>query len=104
RVSSTPFIGRLLQNTLRAYLNHLKPRYFVERRTGLTLLADQRNLVDRYLLAYGEWEKMQLDTLRQLIGEQRRAATRPTLFLDVGAHGGLYSMWLSQSPGFDRLV
>jgi FkbM family methyltransferase len=104
RLSRTPLIGRFIQNVLRAYANHWKPRYFVENRTGLTLLIDQRNLVDRYLLVYGEWENEQFETLCGFIEAQRKQATKPTLFLDVGAHGGLYSMWLKQRIGFDRLV
>jgi len=104
RLSSIPVLGIILQKLLRGYFNNFRPRYFVETRSGLTLLFDQRNIVDRNLLVYGEWEKDQIATLRDLIRLQREKAAKKTLFLDVGAHGGLYAMMVADSPGFDRII
>jgi FkbM family methyltransferase len=77
-------------------------RFLVERRMGLLFLLDQKNAVDRNLLCKGSWEPEQLEELKLQIVRERRAG-QPTVFLDIGAHGALYSMSLVQNALADQV-
>jgi len=70
---------------------------------GVLLLIDQLNSVDRNLLIKGAWEPQQIEALKRLICQHRRPS-EPVTFLDIGAHGALYSMILANESLADRIV
>lgn len=72
--------------------------YFIKKINGLTLLLDSRNLVDRHVDASGSYEKKQIEKLTSLIEKYQC-----TKFIDVGAHWGLYSLTLSNTPSIQPL-
>ncbi len=67
--------------------------YFVKKVNGTILLLDSRNLVDRHVDASGAYEKEQIEKLTSLINKYQC-----TRFIDVGAHWGLYSLSLCNTP------
>jgi FkbM family methyltransferase len=100
---SIPLVKRWIPSVLRRYARFLKHRFVVERRMGALLLIDQKNSVDRNLLIKGAWERPQVEKLKQLIGKYRQASQKVT-FLDIGAHGALYSIILAQEKLADRII
>lgn len=97
-----PQLGWLAPKLLRAYAMFFKHRYTVERRQNLLLLLDQESYIDRWLLVRGSWEQEQLDFLIGLAGSHCR--DRPAVFVDAGAHGGLYSLVMRRLALFDRIL
>ena len=95
-------LRKLSFSLFRRYVEAFKPRFSVERRMGALLLLDKRNKVDLHLLCAGAWEADRIAYLRDLV--LRHKSGRRALFLDIGAHGGLYSVLLEKAVGFDRLV
>ncbi len=87
---------------LRRYAKLVKPRFIVERRMGALMLLDQRDKVDLNLLCAGSWEADRVAFLHDLIVPARRG--RRTVFLDIGAHGALYSLVLDKRLNFDRIL
>jgi FkbM family methyltransferase len=69
---------------------------------GFRLLLDETSLVDRAVIETGEWERPQLDFLADLI--ERMRGRGDTLFMDVGAYWGLYSLVAHRSGAFDRIL
>lgn len=70
---------------------------------GLHLLLDQSNFVDRHLLFHGIWELDQVERLCKLVKEAQRV-DQPTLFLDIGAHGALYSLLINERIECERII
>lgn len=70
---------------------------------GLYLLLDQSNFVDRHLLFKGIWELDQVERLCELVKEAQRV-DQPTLFLDIGAHGALYSLLINERIECERII
>lgn len=68
-------------------------RFFVIRRFNCLLLIDILNYVDRQVEAFGLYEPSQLRGLNELIRHHRI-----TTFMDIGAHWGLYSLFLASRP------
>lgn len=85
------------------YARTFKPRFSVERRMGLDLLLDRWSNLDRALLVRGSWERRQSEALLDL-ARRRREPGRRALFLDIGAHGGLYAIVAHRSRLFDEIV
>jgi len=96
------FSRKLSFSLFRRYAEVFKPRYCVERRMGVRLLLDRVNKVDLHLLCAGVWEPDRIAYLRDLA--LRRRQGRRARVLDIGAHGGLYSLVLDRSIGFDAIV
>ena len=102
-ISNLPFLRRIVPSILRRYAKLFKPRYSIESRMGALFLIDQKNSVDRNLLIKGTWEPRQLAELEKQI----LAAKSPgqhNVFLDIGAHGALYSILLKSKGLVDRLI
>jgi FkbM family methyltransferase len=76
---------------------------FVGRRMGYRLLFDMDGVVDRYVLAFGFYEQEQRTALFAAARELAKAGG-PRLFLDIGAHWGVYALWAHSSGLFDRVV
>lgn len=102
-IAHAPFLRRIVPSFYKRYARLFKWRYLVEKRMGLLFLLDQKNSVDRNLLTKGAWEPQQLEMLKRQI---RSASTpdRETVFLDIGAHGALYSMMLKREGLVDRVI
>lgn len=96
-----PFLRTFISSIFKRYAGLFKHRFLVERRMGLLFLLDQKNAVDKNLLGKGEWEPEQLEELKRQIVRERRPE-QPTVFLDIGAHGALYSMSLVRDGLVDQ--
>jgi len=70
---------------------------------GVLLLLDQLNHVDNRLLCRGAWEPDRIDFLKELILRQKRT-NEQVAFLDIGAHGALYSLVLDRYINFDQII
>lgn len=89
-----PRMERWVSTVWRDWARLMRPRWGVERRFGRDLLIDQTCPVGRGMLTRGLWEFRQIE---RLATEMRaRGAPRDTVFLDVGAFWGLYSLWLER--------
>lgn len=102
-IARFPVLRRIVPSVLRRYARTFKHRYSVEKRMGALFLIDQENSVDRNLLIKGAWEPRQVETLLRLINETKKS-NRETLFLDVGAHGAMYSIIIAQHSLADRII
>ncbi len=97
-----PFLGRIIRSILIQHFRYTKLEYLVVKRMGALFLVDQHNKVDRSLLIKGEWEQEQICRLRELINRYRPKDTS-SIFLDIGAHGGLYSIIVSKNYEFNQI-
>ena len=59
---------------------------------GLRLLLDLDNVVDQQVFVSGTWEKGTIDTLLSLAREERQRHGGEAVFVDIGAHWGLYAL------------
>jgi FkbM family methyltransferase len=76
-------------------LGHSSSRDFsVLKWQGLTLLLDNKSLVDRDILRTGRWEAKQLKVMLAAIDEVPDKSQ--CMFLDVGAYWGLYGLMANQ--------
>ncbi len=78
-------------------------RKFIARRMGFLLLFDLDDIIDRYLLAFGSYEELQRRTLFAAAQTVADSGDR-RVFLDIGAHWGVYSLWAHAAKLFDRVV
>jgi FkbM family methyltransferase len=103
-IARIPILRGLFRVALVGYARLTRGRYMVEERMGLRLLLDHDNTVDRQIFLTGTWEKEHLDTLFALVEEQRRHHGGGLVFLDIGAHWGLYALLAHRSGLFERIV
>jgi FkbM family methyltransferase len=98
-----PWARKRTRDLWGAWYKLTKGRRFVGRRQGYQLLFDLDNIIDRYLLAFGAFEA---EERKILFGEARKLASFQgrRVFLDIGAHWGIYTLWAQSSGLFDRLV
>ena len=96
-------LQNLSSSLLKRYARAFKGRYSVEKRMGVRMLLDQTSVVDRHLLLRGTWEAEQIGFLAELTRRQRGDGEK-CVFLDIGAHGALYSLVLDRELGFDDIV
>jgi FkbM family methyltransferase len=101
-IERAPF-GRVIQSVLKRIFLLTRPKYLVASRMGALFLVDQKNIVDRWLLLKGEWEGRQIALFHKLVMEHKPAGAR-AVFLDIGAHSGLYSIVMSKRALFDEIV
>lgn len=76
-------------------------RVLIHEIEGLKLLLDPTSLVDRMVLETGEWEGEQVRKLISLVKSVQRRNS--TIFLDLGAYWGYYSLMLYRTGMFDRI-
>lgn len=96
-------LRKLFFSVFRRYAEIFLHRYSVQRRMGVLMLLDKQDKVDLNLLCGGYWETDRIDYLMNLVRLKRHLAAR-TVFLDIGAHGALYSLVLDKHLHFDRIV
>jgi FkbM family methyltransferase len=93
---STPILKRLIPSVYKLWRRG-RATYVTARRLDHLWLLYPRSIVDRDLLIWGDWEQRQRQTL--LDAARRNGAS---VFLDVGAAFGLYSILMkSQMPSLD---
>lgn len=103
-IARIPILRGLFRVALTSWARLTRGRYMVDERMGLRLLLDHDNTVDRQIFLTGAWEKEHVDTLFGLLEEQRRRQDAEAVFLDVGAHWGLYALLAHKSGRFKRIV
>ncbi|MBS0546310.1 MAG: FkbM family methyltransferase [Proteobacteria bacterium] len=103
-IARVPVVRGILRLAITAYSHVFKGRYSIERREGLLLLLDRENAIDWLLTLSGEWEKPHLTKLFELARQQMPHAQKGAIFLDIGAHWGLYALKAHQSKMFEQIV
>ncbi len=102
-IARIPILRGLFRVAIMGYARLTRGRFMVEERMGLRLLIDLENTIDRQIFLSGTWEKEHLDTLFGLV-EQHRRSDEKAVFLDIGAHWGVYALLAHQSGNFERIV
>jgi FkbM family methyltransferase len=103
-VARLPIVRGLYRVALNGYARLSRGRYTVEERMGLRLLLDLDNVVDQQVFVSGSWEQGTIDTLLGLARDERQRHGGEAVFLDIGAHWGLYALLARQSGLFERIV
>jgi FkbM family methyltransferase len=103
-IARIPILRGLYRIALNGYARLSRGRYMVEERMGLRLLLDLDNVVDQQVFVSGTWEKGPIDTLLGLAQKERQRHDGEAVFVDIGAHWGLYALVAHQSRMFDRIV
>ena len=103
-IARIPILRGLYRVVLNAYARLTRGRYMVEQRLGLQLLLDLDNVVDQQVFVSGSWEQGTIDTLLGLAREELQRHGGEAVFLDIGAHWGLYALLAHQSGMFERIV
>ena len=103
-VARVPIVRGIFRLLLMGYAQLFKGRYVIEQRMGLQLLLDRNNVIDWQLFISGKWERPQFTELFGLVAEQLRRRKVDAVFIDVGAHWGLYALEAFRSGMFSRIV
>ncbi len=103
-ISRVPVVRGVLRLAITAYSRIFKGRYSIERRMDLLLLLDRENAIDWQLTLSGEWERPHLTKLLDLARQQLPHSRNGAIFLDIGAHWGLYALKARQSGMFEQVV
>jgi FkbM family methyltransferase len=82
----------------------VEKRYRLIDRMNLNLLLENENLLDRTMMDVGVWEEQQLLRLDELAHAFVARTSRSKIFIDVGAHWGLYALKMHQTGVFDRIL
>lgn len=96
-------LRRVARSLWKRYARTFKPPFFVEKRLGAYWLLDHHNIIDRNLFCFGTWEQEQIERLRQLTRGVAKGPDKP-IFLDIGAHAGLYAVMMAKSGAFSRVL
>lgn len=86
-----------LKRTL--YRGFKRDRFRVINREGIDYLVNYKNSIDRKLIVDGGYEKEQIACLMQLANKHKC-----TIFYDIGANIGLYTLSLSRLPLLKKIV
>jgi len=103
-ISRVPFVRGIARLLITAYSRVFKGRYSIEWRMDLQLLLDRENAIDWQLTLSGEWERPHLDKLLELAKQRLPHSKNGAVFLDIGAHWGLYALKARQSGMFEQIV
>jgi FkbM family methyltransferase len=82
----------------------VEKRYRLVDRMNLKLLLENENLLDRTMMDVGVWEEQQLLRLDELAHTFAAKTAHSKVFIDVGAHWGLYALKMHQTGVFDRIL
>jgi len=97
-------LAKLLRATWLGYYRGKTGRYIVEERKTLRFLFDINNSMDKWTLAFGDYEREQYSELFDQAAKLKNALKRRMLFLDIGAHWGWYGLMAYKSKLFDRII
>jgi FkbM family methyltransferase len=103
-ISHVPLVRGVARLALSAYSRLFKGRYSIERREGMILLLDRENAIDWQLILSGRWEEPHTRALFRLAREQRPYCGNGAIFLDIGAHWGLYALKARETGLFGRIA
>jgi FkbM family methyltransferase len=103
-ISRVPVVRGIVRLVITAYSRVFKGRYSIERRMDLLLLLDRENAIDWQLMLSGEWERPHLTKLLDLAGQRLPYSKQGAIFLDIGAHWGLYALKARQSGMFEQVL
>jgi FkbM family methyltransferase len=103
-IARIPLLRGVFRLVLMGYARLFKQRFVIEHRMGLELLLDRNNVIDWQLFIAGKWERPQFTELFGLAAEQLRRRRADAIFLDIGAHWGLYALAAHQSGMFSRII
>jgi FkbM family methyltransferase len=103
-IARMPVVRGIMRLAITAYSQVFKGRYSIERRMDLLLLLDRENAIDWQLMLSGEWERPHLNKLLDLARERLPYSKKGAIFLDIGAHWGLYALKALQSGMFEQVV
>jgi len=103
-VARIPLLRGVFRLALEVWARLFHGQYKIEERLGLRLLLDQSNAIDRQIFISGAWEPACIGMLFGLIERERQRFKGEAVFLDVGAHWGLYSLLAHKTGWFDRIV
>ena len=103
-ISRVPVVRGIVRLVITAYSRVFKGRYSIERRMNLLLLLDRENAIDWQLTLSGEWERPHLTKLLDLAKQRLPYSKRGAIFLDIGAHWGLYALKARQSGMFEQVI
>ena len=100
RLSRLPFLRRLIPSwRKRVALLQPRHRYRIVKRNGAHFVVNFANWADRMVVAHGLVERDQIDFF---LGEIRRRHC--SVFLDVGANMGLYSIFVAQQTECAKII
>src|ERR1700761_3693180 len=102
-ITRVPIVRGVARLMLTGYARLFKSRYVVENRMGLQLLLDQENVIDWQIFIRGDWEAPQFARLFELLAQQRAKHDSSAIFLDVGAHWGLYALEARKHGSFEKI-
>jgi FkbM family methyltransferase len=102
-ISRVPVVRGIVRLAITAYSRIFNGRYSIEHRMGLLLLLDRENAIDWQLTISGEWERPHLTKLLDLARERLPHSRHGAVFLDIGAHWGLYALKARQSGMFEQI-
>jgi len=97
------YVRKRVRDTWTLFYQLTKGRRFVSRALGYELLFDTDNIVDKYVLAFGSYAPEQWRMFSRLIAEKAEAFPR-RVFVDVGAHWGIYTLLAHSLGRFQRLI
>ena len=103
-ISRVPVVRGIVRLVITAYSRVFKGRYSIERRMDLLLLLDRENAIDWQLTLSGEWERPHLTKLLELAKQRLPYSKQGAIFLDIGAHWGLYALKARQSGMFEQVI
>jgi len=103
-IARIPILRGIARLFLTGYARLFRDRYMIERRMGLRLLLDQENAIDWQCFIKGSWEEEQFGYFFRLATEQWLRPHGGAIFLDIGAHWGMYALEAHKRGLFERIV
>ncbi|MFK7942721.1 MAG: FkbM family methyltransferase [Paracoccaceae bacterium] len=97
----TRWSERLVSSLWRRWARGVLNRYSIQRRFDRLMLCDMQEPVGRAMITKGLWEFRQFEFLEREL--RARKGDRKTVFLDIGAYWGLYSLYFERLGLFDAL-
>jgi len=98
-----PILRELATQLLTVPANPFRDRFVVKRRMGHRLLLDRDNPLDRLMLK-GEREQEQVSYLFKLATEEALQPHGGAVFLDIGAHWGMYALEAHRRGLFEAII
>ena len=76
-------------------------RFSIQKRFDRMIFCDMADPVGRAMICKGLWEIRQVELMEREI--RARRGDRRAIFLDIGAHGGIYSLYFQRYGDFDEI-
>ena len=105
RLRQSPF-RRLVPSLYRRLSNLLGRKYSIKKRYGFQFLLDHSGLVDKSMIYSFGWEGEKYKKFIEFCRETKNrepVRDKPTLFLDIGSHWGLYAIRATRESYIDEI-